>query len=188
MQVDCSAGRRWPFRNVDSVRRGHGRRSRGLSGVAERLAGKSADGKTPGRWIQLPGGVKETTMKSKRRQQIEREIEGEIRAHNGFSCFWATENQERASVLTSMIKRGIIEATPKQYPWTFAKLKRQQTNSNVRWTQLESDQLVDLYENGGDKACLTMRVIAERINRSEASCWARLLRLVRANAKLKKGA
>lgn len=58
------------------------------------------------------------------------------------------------------------------------------TGSHVRWTQEESDRLVDLYENGGDKACLTMRVIAARINRSEASCWSRLLRLVRANSKL----
>lgn len=62
-------------------------------------------------------------MKIKRRKQIEREIRSRIREYGCYSIFWATENQERAAVLTSMIKRDLIEATPRNYPWTFAKVK-----------------------------------------------------------------
>lgn len=48
------------------------------------------------------------------------------------------------------------------------------------WTAEESENLLDLYENGGDKACLPMRIIGKRLGRSEAACWARLIRVYRA--------
>lgn len=52
-----------------------------------------------------------------------------------------------------------------------------------KWTKEEEARLIDLYENGGDKACLPMRVIAMRLNRSLASCWAKLIRLYKQNRK-----
>jgi hypothetical protein len=48
------------------------------------------------------------------------------------------------------------------------------------WTAEESEELIRLYEDGGDKACLPMRIIAKRLGRSEAACWARLIRVCRA--------
>ena len=44
------------------------------------------------------------------------------------------------------------------------------------WTEADVAELLHLYEDGGDKACLPMRIIAKRIGRSEAAAWAKLRR------------
>lgn len=49
------------------------------------------------------------------------------------------------------------------------------------WTAEDVAELKDLYENGGDKACLPIRIIAIRLGRSEAAVWSKLQR-VYANA------
>lgn len=44
------------------------------------------------------------------------------------------------------------------------------------WTEEEAAKLMELYEHGGDKGCLPMRVIAKKLGRTEASCWGRVFR------------
>lgn len=45
------------------------------------------------------------------------------------------------------------------------------------WTAEDVAELKDLYENGGDKACLPIRIIAIRLGRSEAAVWSKLQRV-----------
>ena len=45
------------------------------------------------------------------------------------------------------------------------------------WTAEDVAELKDLYENGGDKACLPIRIIAIRLGRSEAAVWSKLHRV-----------
>jgi len=61
-------------------------------------------------------------MTKARRNRIERQVLGEIRAHGGMSDWWITDNQERAVVITQMIRRGQIKLTTKCYPWSDAKI------------------------------------------------------------------
>lgn len=63
-------------------------------------------------------------MTKLRRKRIERQVLAEILAHGGMSCFWMTENQERAVVVTRMIRLGMIKLTHKQYPWSDAKIMK----------------------------------------------------------------
>ena len=52
-----------------------------------------------------------------------------------------------------------------------------------RWTAEESERLEYLYENGGDKACLPMRLIAERLSSefkrkfTQSACWSKIRRI-----------
>ena len=45
------------------------------------------------------------------------------------------------------------------------------------WTTEDVAELKRLYEDGGDKACLPIRMIAHRLGRSESAVWSKLLRV-----------
>ena len=48
----------------------------------------------------------------------ETEVIKQVAKHNGFSIFWATENQKRAHAIARLARRGVIEVVNGgQYPW-----------------------------------------------------------------------
>ena len=50
-----------------------------------------------------------------------------------------------------------------------------------RWSDEDAERLEWLYTEGGDKACIPMRIIALELGRTEAACWAKLRRIFNAN-------
>ena len=72
--------------------------------------------------ILLVARRREGQMTKVRRKQIEQQVLAEIRAHGGMSDWWITDNQERAIVVTRMIREGQIKLTTKCYPWSDAKI------------------------------------------------------------------
>ena len=46
-----------------------------------------------------------------------KEILNQVKRHNGFSIFWVTENDKRASIATDIVNAGIIESVESGYPW-----------------------------------------------------------------------
>lgn len=49
----------------------------------------------------------------------ELEVLAYIKAHHGFSVFWATENRTRAYTLDRLIKRGTIKRLGGTFPWSY---------------------------------------------------------------------
>jgi len=46
-----------------------------------------------------------------------------------------------------------------------------------KWNNADTKKLKWLYIDGGDKACIPMRRIAEELGRTEAACWSKLSRI-----------
>ena len=45
------------------------------------------------------------------------------------------------------------------------------------WTEADVIELKERYEGNGEKACLPIRIIAQRLGRSEAAVWSKLRRV-----------
>jgi len=59
------------------------------------------------------------TAKGRRQEIIQ-----QIKDHGGWSIFWITGNNLRATVATFMVKNKQITVTPKNYPWSDVKINR----------------------------------------------------------------
>ena len=45
------------------------------------------------------------------------------------------------------------------------------------WTEADVIELKERYEGHGEKACLPIRIIAQRLGRSDAAVWSKLRRI-----------
>ena len=53
-----------------------------------------------------------------------KEILNQVKRNNGFSIFWVTENNKRASVATDIVNAGVIEPVASEYPWCGWRIKQ----------------------------------------------------------------
>jgi len=69
------------------------------------------------RETENPLNNKKSTINGRTRKGQEELILIQIRQHGGFSIFWVTENQRRASAACRLEDAGKIKRLPDTYPW-----------------------------------------------------------------------